>query len=202
MTHPEFRVKLSAHSGDALILPITPEMIALQLEAVDKLTGGKNVAIGAPAAGATPRAASPSPSQSALGIQGVQTPAVMSNLLQLPVGRGFFLAKITPASPAAKAGLEPGEVLLVPRSKYLSRDYGIRGTRASASLKRGRQGPSDASVPAHPRHSRVQGSESGLTRFYAEDFCEVFVVPSGEFSSEFDAFFIVGLAGEIDGEVS
>ncbi len=41
-----FRIKISAHSGDALILPITPEMISLQLAAVDNL---RQAAAGPPA---------------------------------------------------------------------------------------------------------------------------------------------------------
>jgi hypothetical protein len=45
-----------------------------------------------------------------------------------------------------------------------------------------------------------QGSESGLTREVAEQGCAIFGVPSGLFSPEFDASFVLGGAPEVDGD--
>jgi len=50
--------------------------------------------------------------------------------------------------------------------------------------------------------SMPQGSESGLTRWMAEDGGEEVGIPAGAFSSELDASLVLSGADEIDGEVS
>jgi len=126
-----YRVKLTPNDGDPIILSLAPALLAKQLTQVDNLVQGD-------AANATPRAPPDAPRLGLAVIAANATP-----FADPPAG--VIVVATAPSSPAAAAGIEPGDVLFainaetVRASGDLARIMaGIApGSRVSLALARG-----------------------------------------------------------------
>ena len=99
-----FQVKLSGNDGSAWILDITSQMINAQLQAEEQILKGPAVA------SATPNDKSPAaPSGPTLGINYMSASQVNPVLYR---DGGMFVVNVVPNSPAEKAGMKNGDVLV------------------------------------------------------------------------------------------
>lgn len=95
-----FQVKLSGNDGSAAILGITPQMIAAQLQAEDRILH--------PPAGMTSQAAA----ASANARTGDGKPFLGVAPMDLPFGIGVSLVRVDHNTPAEAAGLKAGDMVL------------------------------------------------------------------------------------------
>ncbi len=108
-----YRVKVTPNDGDAIILSLAPVLLAKQLTEVDNLVQGD-------AAAAPPRAPANAPHLGLGVIAATATPFAEPS-------QGVIVVATVPSSPAAAAGIEPGDVLFA---------IGAEPVRASGDLAR------------------------------------------------------------------
>jgi|GEM_PF-2518990 len=105
-----FKVKVSAKDGSAFILTIPPGQIQPQLAAVDGYRASHQLQGAASNSNQLP----PHP---VLGIKILPTPAPLASMLGIK--GGLLIATVTPQSPADRAGLKPGDVILTCNGKSI-----------------------------------------------------------------------------------
>ena len=102
------QVKLSAKSGDSLILGITSQQISQQLAVIDRYSHGTGGAPGAVASAPT----FPSAQKGRLGVQYIPLPPAAAAKLNLKPGTGMFVMTVQDNSPAALAGIQKFDIII------------------------------------------------------------------------------------------
>ena len=126
-----FQIKLSAQSGDTLILSVTPDQIQPVLAVIDAyragglaaaqmadLPGAKPTQGLQPAVANQPTLSSPPPAPAAaatviLGAKFADLPAVLANMIGRPEQKGALVAAVDPSSVAQRGALAIGDVLII-----------------------------------------------------------------------------------------
>jgi hypothetical protein len=113
-----FEVKLSAQDGTSGVLSITPQMINAQLAAQSNLLGGAPVTGRPPATGTS--VSSPTVSAVPPGpVLGISYMQVSASKINATLPDGLFIVVVTPGSPAEKAGMKKGDILISLDGKHL-----------------------------------------------------------------------------------
>jgi hypothetical protein len=101
------QIKISAHSGDSVVITVSAEQIAAQLRALDQYPHQAAVASpqGAPAAGAPPTRGE------RFGVHGLLLNDQALAALHITADHGFMVMLVDGDSPAAKAGIAKSDVL-------------------------------------------------------------------------------------------
>jgi hypothetical protein len=102
------QIKISAHSGDSIIITLSAEQIAAQLGALDQYA---HTAAVASSPGASTPGAPPMP-KGRFGVHGVPLNEGAAAALHIASDHGFMVLFVDDGSPAAKAGIVKADVLL------------------------------------------------------------------------------------------
>lgn len=106
-----FRIKISAHSGDAYIVAVSEQAVKRQLAALAEVGAIPSEA----ATSVQPAAVPPSVADQKtlkVGIKAYPTPASLATLFHLGKPRGMTVSSVDRGGLADKAGIRPGDILL------------------------------------------------------------------------------------------
>jgi len=150
----EYRVKISAKSGDAIILPISSAMLALQFAEIDKYA--HPLVASGPVSTSQSESSDPGAPVHAkheLGINAVPVPPQLATITQLGKPRGVLVVRVAPDGVAAHAGMKPGDILLTYDGREVAGTDDLKqliaGTPVGRTVAIGiRRGTSDTQVNA------------------------------------------------------
>ena len=106
-----FQVKVVAHSGDSIILTIAPGQIVPQLAIVDAYRRAHSL-MGAREPAPMAAFSGPGKEPGRLGVDVALISSSFAPTLRLTPGTGLLVAAVAQGTPAEKAGIKPGDVIL------------------------------------------------------------------------------------------
>jgi len=124
-----FPIKLSAKSGEAIIIKVAPEQIKLQLEAVDKYSSNK-VQTNAPALSINHP---PLGEKLRFGVSFVDVPPNLATMMNRPELKGAIIVKLDVDSVAEKAGVKVGDIVIEYDGKIITSTVDLQSAVATTS---------------------------------------------------------------------